>query len=175
MHNREEQVITLKEWININILKDIIKLIHPMVGGSIIGRIIAKESQQDYKNFRKPPFSPPTKAFPIVWPILYLLMGVSYLITTKNKTKITRIKVTHYTQLTLNYLWSILYFKKKVRGIALIESIMLFISVFANAVSMFKIHRVAGLLQIPYVLWSAFASYLNAGNYYLNKDNPNYK
>lgn len=97
-----------------------------MVGGSIIGRIIAKESRQDYKNFRKPPFSPPTKAFPIVWPILYLLMGVSYLITTKNKTKTTRIKVTHYTQLTLNYLWSILYFKKKVRGIAFIESIMLF-------------------------------------------------
>lgn len=63
-----------------------------MVGGSIIGRIIAKESRQDYKNFRKPPFSPPTKAFPIVWPILYLLMGVSYLITTKNKTKTTRIK-----------------------------------------------------------------------------------
>ncbi len=132
-----------------------------MVGGSIIGRIIAKESRQDYKNFRKPPFSPPTKAFPIVWPILYLLMA--------------RIKVTHYTQLTLNYLWSILYFKKKVRGIAFIESIMLFISVVTNAVSMFKIHRVAGLLQIPYVLWSAFASYLNAGNYYLNKDNPNYK
>ena len=42
---------------------------------------------------------------------------------------------------------------------------MLFISVVTNAVSMFKIHRVAGLLQIPYVLWSAFASYLNAGNY----------
>lgn len=83
--------------------------------------------------------------------------------------------MTHYTQLTLNYLWSILYFKKKVRGIALIESIMLFISVVANAVSMFKIHRVTGLLQIPYVLWSAFASYLKAGNYYLNKDNPNYK
>lgn len=83
--------------------------------------------------------------------------------------------MTHYTQLTLNYLWSILYFKKKVRGIALIESIMLFISVVANAVSMFKIHRVTGLLQIPYVLWSAFASYLNAGNYYANKDNPNYK
>ena len=69
-------------------------------------------------------------------------MGVSYLITTKNKTKTTRIKVTHYTQLTLNYLWSILYFKKKVRGIAFIESIMLFISVVTNAVSMFKIHRV---------------------------------
>ncbi|QUX19996.1 tryptophan-rich sensory protein [Staphylococcus haemolyticus] len=167
--------MTLKEWININTFKDIIKLIHPMVGGSIISRIIAKESQQDYKNFRKPPFSPPTKAFPIVWPILYLLMGVSYLITTKNKKKTTRIKVTHYTQLTLNYLWSILYLKKKVRCIALIESIMLFISVVANAVSMFKIHRVTGLLQIPYVLWSAFASYLKAGNYYLNKDNPNYK
>ena len=46
---------------------------------------------------------------------------------------------------------------------------MLFISVVTNAVSMFKIHRVAGLLQIPYVLWSAFASYLNAGNYYLTR------
>lgn len=145
-----------------------------MVGGSIIGRIIAKESRQDYKILENHHFST-YKAFPIVWPILYLLMGVSYLITTKNKTKTTRIKVTHYTQLTLNYLWSILYFKKKVRGIAFIESIMLFISVVTNAVSMFKIHRVAGLLQIPYVLWSAFASYLNAGNYYLNKDNPNYK
>ncbi|WP_423831327.1 TspO/MBR family protein [Staphylococcus haemolyticus] len=63
-----------------------------MVGGSIISRIIAKESQQDYKNFRKPPFSPPTKAFPIVWPILYLLIGVSYLITTKNKKRQLELK-----------------------------------------------------------------------------------
>ena len=52
----------------------------------------AKESRQDYKNFRKPPFSPPTKAFPIVWPILYLLMGVSYLITTKIKQRQLELK-----------------------------------------------------------------------------------
>ncbi|MEB6609303.1 tryptophan-rich sensory protein [Staphylococcus sp. 170179] len=159
----------------INILKNTFKLLHPMVGGSIIGRVIAKESKEDYNQFRKPPFSPPTKAFPIVWPILYVLMGVSYLLTTKNNEQTTKIKVTHYSQLALNYLWSILYFKKKVRGIAFIESMMLFISVVVNTISMFKIHRIAGLLQIPYVMWSAFASYLNAGNYFLNKDNPNYK
>lgn len=44
------------------------------------------------QNFRKPPFSPPTKTFPIVWPILYLLMGVSYLITTKNKKRQLELK-----------------------------------------------------------------------------------
>lgn len=82
--------------------------------------------------------------------------------------------MTHFIQLSFNYLWSILYFKKKMRGIAFVESVVLLVSVVVNAITMFKVHRIAGLLQIPYVLWSAFASYLNAGNWLLNKDNPNY-
>lgn len=140
----------------------------------MIGRITAQESKNDYNQFKKPPFSPPTKAFPIVWPILYLLMGVSYLMTTNNNKCKSSINMTHFIQLLFNYLWSILYFKKKMRGIAFVESVVLLVSVVVNAITMFKVHRIAGLLQIPYVLWSAFASYLNAGNWLLNKDNPNY-
>lgn len=140
----------------------------------MIGRITAQESKNDYNHFKKPPFSPPTKAFPIVWPILYLLMGVSYLMTTNNNKCKSSINMTHFIQLSFNYLWSILYFKKKMRGIAFVESVVLLVSVVVNAITMFKVYRIAGLLQIPYVLWSAFASYLNAGNWLLNKDNPNY-
>ena len=59
-----------------NIIRRIVELFTPLAGGSLIGKMTAKEAPKDFKKFKKPPFSPPKKAFPIVWPILYLMMGV---------------------------------------------------------------------------------------------------
>nr|WP_259337497.1 TspO/MBR family protein [Staphylococcus succinus] len=91
--------------------------------------------------------------------------------TQNNSSHITSV---HYTQLGLNYLWSLLYFKFKLRGLALIESYILLLSVIVMCMKFFKAHKLSGLIMIPYVLWSTFASYLTTGNWFLNKDNPDY-
>nr|WP_257152096.1 TspO/MBR family protein [Mammaliicoccus sciuri] len=69
---------------------------------------------------------------------------------------------------------SILYFKYKLRFSALIESVVLLGAVVTTTVKFFNVKKVAGILLVPYMLWSAFATYLTAGNWYLNKDNPSY-
>ncbi|MDY5059647.1 MAG: TspO/MBR family protein, partial [Staphylococcus simulans] len=80
------------------------------------------------------------------------------------------VPISHYTQLGLNFLWSVLYFKYKLRGPAMIESYALFASVVVTAVNFYKTDKRSGLLMVPYALWCAFASYLATGSWILNKD-----
>src|SRR5699024_1062640 len=155
------------------IVKQVFEVGFPFVGGNLIGKYTSKNARQDYKRNKKPPFSPPGYIFPIVWPLLYLSMGIAYsLVSNNNANKST--KGMYSLQLGLNYLWSILYFKYKLRGTALIESFALFSAVIITTVKFYQVKKTAGLLLVPYVAWCAFASYLTTGNWVLNKDNPEY-
>ncbi len=145
----------------------------PLVGGRLIGKYAVQNARKDYSKNKKPPFSPPGYIFPIVWPILYLSMGIAHSIITKERATKSA-QTTYYSQLGLNYLWSILYFKYKLRGTALIESYVLLSAVILTTVQFYKVNKSAGLLLISYVCWSAYASYLTTGNWTLNKDNPRY-
>lgn len=155
------------------IIKAIIKFIAPMIGGKFIGEFVVKNARKDYKNNVKPPFSPPGYVFPIVWPIFYTMMGGSYALVT-NKSTSKALKCAYYTQLSLNYLWSILYFKYKLRFSALIDSVVLLGAVVITTIKFFNVKKVAGILLFPYMLWSAFATYLTAVSWFLNKDNLSY-
>ncbi|MCD8835079.1 tryptophan-rich sensory protein [Staphylococcus arlettae] len=154
-------------------VKSIIKVKMPIIGGKFIGKFAVKNARRDYKKNIKLPFSPPGYVFPIVWPILYTTMGVAYAIVT-NKSNNKNLKVIYYTQLGLNYLWSILYFKYKLRFSALIESFLLLGAVITTTVKIFNTKKIAGILLVPYMLWSGFATYLTVGNWLLNKENPSY-
>lgn len=156
-----------------NTIKTVIKVATPIIGGKIIGKYAVQNARKDYKQNVKPPFSPPGYVFPIVWPILYTTMGVAYAIVTHKSTD-KSLKSTYYTQLALNYAWSILYFKYKLRGSALIESFVLYSAVIHTTVNFYKTNRVAGVMLVPYVAWSGYATYLTTGNWLLNKDNPSY-
>ncbi|WP_323714422.1 TspO/MBR family protein [Mammaliicoccus sciuri] len=145
----------------------------PLVGGRLIGKYAVQNARKDYSKNKKPPFSSPGYIFPIVWPILYLSMGIAHSIITKERAAKST-QTAYYSQLGLNYLWSILYFKYKLRGTALIESYVLLSAVILTTVQFYKVNKTAGLLLIPYVCWSAYASYLTTGNWALNKDNPRY-
>ncbi|MFQ3844660.1 TspO/MBR family protein [Staphylococcus pseudoxylosus] len=157
----------------INKIKPVIKVITPILGGKFIGKFAVKNARKDYKNNVKPPFSPPGYAFPIVWPILYTTMGVAYMLVS-HKADNKKLKGVYYTQLSLNYLWSILYFKYKLRFSALVESFVLLGAVTRTTMKFFNVKKITGLLLVPYLLWSAFATYLTAGNWWLNKDNEDY-
>lgn len=156
--------------------KKITRTLIPLAGGLIDGRLTTK-AKDDYKHYRKPPFSPPAIAFPIICPILYTSMGVAYQIAidnAKNETESSELKRAHYTQLGLNYIWSILYFNLKFRKASLLESYALLVAGSITATKFYKMDRAAGTLMIPYMMWLSNASYLNGGNWILNKDKEGY-
>lgn len=139
----------------------------PVIIGAIVGFIISKFI--DYNSLQKPFLAPPSIAFPIVWTILYILMGISYGILKSNNQANTQIDLIYYFQLGLNSLWSIIFFVLKWRLFAFIWIIILAISIIFMIIKFYNKNKIAGLLQIPYLLWTLFASYLNIAIYVLNK------
>ena len=139
----------------------------PVIIGGVIGLIISKSI--DYNSLQKPPLSPPSILFPIVWTILYLLMGISYGILDSKSLIELKTKIIYSLQLFVNATWSLIFFTLKWRLFAFIWIIILNILVIVMIIDFFKKNKTAGLLQIPYLLWIIFASYLNLGVYLLNK------
>lgn len=139
----------------------------PVIIGGIIGLIISRSI--DYNSLQKPPLSPPSILFPIVWTILYLLMGISYGIIDSKSLIELKTKIIYSLQLFVNATWSLIFFTLKWRLFAFIWIIILDVLVIVMIIDFFKKNKTAGLLQIPYLLWIIFASYLNLGVYLLNK------
>lgn len=145
-----------------NVKKLFISILIPLVVGGIASFITMPF--MDYNSLNQPPFSPPRFIFPIVWTILYILMGVSaYFVSKKND-----ILVIYYIQLGVNALWSIIFFIFKWRLFAFIWIILLIVLVILMIIRFYKVDKTAAYLQIPYLLWILFASYLNLGIYLLN-------
>lgn len=139
----------------------------PVIIGGVIGLIISRSI--DYNSLQKPPLSPTSILFPIVWTILYLLMGISYGIIDSKSLIELKTKIIYSLQLFVNATWSLIFFTLKWRLFAFIWIIILNILVIVMIIDFFKKNKTAGLLQIPYLLWIIFASYLNLGVYLLNK------
>ena len=123
----------------------------------------------DYNSLKQPPLAPPAILFPIVWTILYTLMGVSYGILDVNGLADSGINTIYYLQLFVNALWSFIFFVFKWRFAAFLWIILLLILVIIMTIKFYRKNKTAGLLQIPYILWVAFATYLNFGVYLLNR------
>ncbi len=139
----------------------------PVILGGIVGLIISRF--MDYNTLNKPPLSPPGFIFGIVWTILYILMGISYgILDTKNliDEKINKI---YYLQLIVNLIWPILFFVFKWRLFSAIWIILLVILVIKMIIDFYRKNKLSAYLQIPYLLWTIFATYLNIGVYLLNR------
>ena len=139
----------------------------PVIIGGVIGLIISKSI--DHNTLQKPPLSPTSILFPIVWTILYVLMGISYGILDSKSLIELKTKIIYSLQLFVNATWSLIFFTLKWRLFAFIWIIILDVLVIVMIIDFFKKNKTAGLLQIPYLLWIIFASYLNLGVYLLNK------
>lgn len=138
----------------------------PVIIGGIVGLIIS--GSIDYISLQKPVFSPPSILFPIVWTILYILMGISYGILKSNNLTDSKINLIYYLQLFVNAMWSIIFFTLKFRLFAFIWIIILDILVIIMIIKFYNKNKLSGLLQLPYLLWILFASYLNLSIYLLN-------
>lgn len=138
----------------------------PVILGGIVGLIISMF--MDYNELNKPPLSPPGFIFGIVWTILYILMGISYGILDYKNLIDTKTKNIYYLQLFVNLLWPIAFFVFKWRLFEFIWLLLLVALIIKMIIEFYRKDKIAAYLQIPYLLWSIFASYLNIGVYLLN-------
>lgn len=138
----------------------------PVIVGGIVGLIIS--SFIDYNSLNKPALSPPSIIFPIMWTILYILMGISYGILKDKALLDKKVSNVYYIQLFVNALWSIFLFVFKWRLFSFIWLILLVLLVVAMIILFYKKNKLSGILQIPYLVWILFASYLNLFVYLLN-------
>ncbi|MCR4645035.1 MAG: tryptophan-rich sensory protein [Oscillospiraceae bacterium] len=122
-----------------------------------------------YQSLQQPPFAPPGWLFPIAWVLLYALMGISaYLIHMAGRPQSGNALKLYWIQLAVNFLWSPVFFRFHSLGGAAVVILVLLLLVTVMAVWFWRIRRSAGLLNIPYVLWTAYASYLTLGILKLN-------
>ncbi|MBP0979632.1 MAG: tryptophan-rich sensory protein [Oscillospiraceae bacterium] len=151
-------------------IKPLITNLAISLGVGIASALITKNSMELYENINKPALSPPSVTFPIVWTILFILMGISsYLVyISKSTDKKDALKIYAF-QLFANFVWPILFFNNQLYLFSFIWLIVLLLLVLTMIIAFFKISKPAGLLQVPYILWITFASYLNIMVYILNR------
>jgi tryptophan-rich sensory protein len=141
-------------------------------GTGFLSSFLSMSDPSFYSTLKKPYFSPPGFIFPIVWGILYFLMALAiYRIWMKGKEGIfiNKALFLYFIQLVLNFLWSIIFFRFNLYGLAFLELILLLIFILLTTFEFFKIDKVAGFLMIPYIIWVSFAGVLNFAIWYLNE------
>ena len=151
---------------NKNVWTYIKAILVPLIVGGVVGIVIS--GAMDYNSLEKPSLAPPAIVFPIVWTIIYILMGISYGRLKVKELTNEKIDFIYYTQLVINALWSIFFFVFKWRLFSFFWILLLIVFVIWMIIEFYKKDKVAGLLQIPYLLWILFASYLNLSFYILN-------
>lgn len=142
----------------------------PLGVGALSG-LISSGGMEDFSGLHKPPLSPPGWLFPVVWTILYLLMGLASYLVLESGTSPRRQReaITVYgVQLAVNFFWSIIFFNFKAYLPAFLWLLLLWVLIIVTLVRFFRIRPVAGWLLVPYLLWVTFAGYLNFGIFLLN-------
>lgn len=156
--------------IKFDLKKLLISLGIPLAVGGL-SALITRGSMDSYSQINNPPLAPPAWVFPVVWSILYLLMGVSlYLVwNSKASDKEKNKAITFWgTQLAFNFIWSPIFFISKNYLLAFIVLLIIWTFTLLMIISFYKISKPAAYLQIPYLIWLTFAGYLNLGVYILN-------
>ena len=143
-------------------IKKYLPIFIPLILGTIIVLIINTDS---YATINKPILSPPSIVFPIVWSILYLIIGYSYYKSSRSND----INKVYYIQLIINLTWSIIFFNFKLYFIAIIWIMVLIYFVIKMIKLFYKDNKTLGYINIPYLIWLLFALYLTISVYLLNK------
>jgi len=142
------------------------------LGAGGLGALGSIGSMERFATLQKPPLSPPGWVFPVVWSILYLMMGcASYLVYTSDAPRESvRTALTVYgVSLAVNALWPLLFFRLGVYLVAFADLVVLWVLVRSVMMQFYTIRKTAAHLIFPYLLWITFAGYLNMGIYLLNR------
>jgi len=157
-------------FVTIKLKPLLINLFIPLAVGGL-SALLTMDSMETFSSLNQPPLSPPGWLFPVVWTILYTLMGIAaYLVYTSNKPKkqINTALIVYGIQLFFNFFWSIIFFNRADYLFAFVWLVILWALILANIILFYRISKPAGILLIPYLLWVTFAGYLNFAIYLLN-------
>ena len=140
-------------------------------GVGVLSGWLTREGTKVYNAVvEQPPLSPPSAAFPIVWSILFLLMGIGAARVSLSPPSADRNRALSIfvVQLAVNFFWSIIFFNFQNFGFALAWLLMLWVLILWMIAAFWRVDRPAALMQIPYAVWVTFAAYLNFGVWALN-------
>ena len=147
--------------------KLIISILIPLLLGTLVGLLTS--SSNDYSVMINPSFAPPGYLFPIVWTILYILMGISsYIVSESLSDGVDNALKIYFIQLIVNLLWSFIFFTFELYFLAFLWIVLLIILVIIMIVKFYKIDKLSAYLQIPYLIWLIFAAILNFAIFLLN-------
>ena len=145
-------------------------LFPPLVGA--LSAILTRNTTVLYNVIIKPPLAPPSYIFPIVWGVLYFLMGIALLLVLKHGYQKPYVKDTVYfflIQLAFNFIWPIIFFNLKSFLFAFLILLAMWIFLGISAAKFYRISHAAGWLLLPTWLWTVFAGYLNVAIWLLNR------
>ena len=138
--------------------------------GALSG-LLSRSGMKDFETtVTQPPLSPPMLLFPIVWTILYTLLGIggARIYLTGAEIGKNRCLNLYVVQLVVNFFWSLIFFNAAAYGFALLWLLLLIGLVIWMTICFWKMDKTAAILQVPYILWLLFAAYLNFGIWRLN-------
>jgi len=142
-------------------------LVIPLTVGSL-SALLTQNSMETFNSITKPGIAPPGWLFPVVWTILYILMGIaSYLVLTSGKPNDDAL-IVYGIQLVFNFFWSIIFFNLKLYLPAFIWLVLLWLLILKTTLLFYQISKPAGYLMVPYLLWVTFAGCLNFSIHLLN-------
>ena len=136
----------------------------------LLGTIVGLLTSGSYNDMIQPSFAPPGIVFPIVWSILYTLMGISsYIVLESNSYSKDEAIFIYIAQLIVNLLWSFFFFTFKWYFFSFIWILLLIFLVYFMIKRFYNISKISGYIQIPYIIWLIFAAILNFSIFTLNR------
>lgn len=142
-----------------------------LVGG--LSALVTNGSMGIYEEIITPPLAPPSWLFPVVWTILFILMGISAAMIYNDKNAPAYQKksalYTYALSLIVNFFWSIIFFNLRAFFFAFLWLVLLLYLIINTILKYYKIRPLAAYLQIPYAIWVSFAGYLTLAIWYLNR------
>lgn len=148
----------------------IICLVIPLAVGGL-SALLTRDGMEAFQRLNQPPLSPPGWLFPVVWTILFLLMGIaSYLVFTSKESRdaVNTALLVYGIQLVVNFFWSIFFFNFGAYLFSFFWLILLWVLILAVLLLFGRISKAARYLMLPYLLWVSFAGYLNLAIYLIN-------
>lgn len=141
------------------------------LGVGLLSAVLTGDNMATFETLQKPPLSPAENVFPIVWTILFILMGISAaLIWLSDAPKSTKNKLItlYFVQLAVNFFWSIIFFNLNAYLFAFAWLVLLWVLILFMIVLFKRVSKLSAWLLLPYLLWVTFAGYLNLAIWVLN-------
>lgn len=158
---------------NVDVRKLIKNIALPVVMG-LAAAVLNQDGMEAFKSVNQPVLTPPSWVFYTVWTILYVLMGISFYIISTAESKVKAWEVSwaqplYYGQLIVNFLWSFFFFDRQWYLFSFVWLVLLWLLVYAMIKEFWKINKTAAYINIPYLVWLAFAALLNLGVWWMNR------